>query len=661
MKTDNRFILLILLALSVAFAPHGFRLPLWITLWCHVFWGYRAGAVFFGWPLPSRGLKLGLTVTGVFFVGLYYGIGFNREAAVALLAIMVSLKPYEIHSHRDRMVSLFLGFFVVITSLLFSNSLLMTAYMFISVLTTTTVLVHINHPSGRLRLHFMTAARIMGFSIPLVVFFFFLFPRMQGSLWGFYQSGSARTGFSNRLSPGTITQLVRNNDIAFRVEFHGPKPSPIQLYWRGIVFSYFDGLNWEHLPAGLGRLPRIAVSEPVEYTVILEPHQNKWLFALDLPVFTEARGNLLSDYTILARYPVKQQKTYRVLSVPSYRNYNLSRSWEDYLQIPHLGHKSAKALARNWKSNLNDPQKIIAAALAYFTQNDFQYTLNPPPLGDDPIDRFLFKTRSGYCEHFASVFAFLMRAAGIPARIVGGYLGGEVNPYGDYMIVRQADAHVWVEVWLRGKGWVRVDPTSVVAPARITQGMMAALPPQDQPTFLRNPLLVTANRYLRSLLLGWDALNSFWSRKIIGYSFQSQKALLQRLGLKTDSWQQYLKFFFVTLLLVGIMVFTLAIWLIKKSPSPRNEILHVYQKYCAKLTRAGIPKPPAQGPLDYAFAAITHRPDLEHDIEGITEAYIHLRYGRQKSDGHFRAFTQKVRQFKPKKAAINAGNRFWPY
>ena len=653
MKADNRFILLVLLAFSVAFVPHIFRLPLWITLWCLVFWGYRAGAAVWGWPLPWRTLKLGLTVSGVFLVGIHYGIGFNREASVALLAIMISLKPYEIHSHRDRMVSLFLGFFVVITSLLFSNSLLMTVYMFISVLTTTTVLVHINHPSGRLNYHFMTAARIMGFSIPLMLFFFFLFPRIQGSLWGFYQSGSAKTGFSNHLAPGSITQLVQNDDIAFRVEFHGPKPSPAQLYWRGIVFSYFDGLNWKHLPAGLGRLPRRQASEPIEYTVILEPHQNKWLFALDLPVYTDVRGKLLSDYTIRSRYPVKRQKTYRVLSILSYRNLNPSRRWEDHLQIPPFGHESAKALAQTWKNNLTDPQKIMAAALAYFTQNDFQYTLNPPPLEDDPIDQFLFETRSGYCEHFASAFAFLMRAAGMPARIVGGYLGGEVNPYGDYMIVRQADAHVWVEVWLPKKGWVRVDPTSVVAPARITQGMMAALPPQDQPTFLRNPLWGTANRYWRSLFLGWDALNSFWSRKIIAYSFQSQKAFLQRLGLKTASWQQYLKFFLVALLLVGIMVFILALWLIKKPPAPRDKILRIYQKYCTKLTQAGIPKPPAQGPLDYAVATIANRPDLKCDIEGITQAYIRLRYGAQKSDRDIKRFAQKVRHFKPAKATIN--------
>ena len=656
MKTDDRFILLILMALGVAFVPLISRLPLWVTLWCLSFWGYRAAALLLNWPLPARSLKLALTITGILFVGVHFGIGFNRDTAIALLAIMISLKPFEIRSHRDRMVSLFLGFFVVINSLLFSGSLLMTLYMFISVVITSAVLVHINHPAGRLRNHFATAAGIMGISIPLMVFLFFLFPRMQGSLWGFSQSGSARTGFSNQLSPGTIAHLVRNNAIAFRVEFKGPKPAPEQLYWRGLVFSYFDGNSWKHVPRFSGRVSPIQGGSPVEYTVILEPHQNKWLFALDIPVSSNAKGVVQADHTLAAPYPVRRQTTYQVLSVRTYRIQHLSGRVEEYLQIPLYGHESAKTLAQDWSMNLGSPQKIIQAALTFFRQKDFTYTLNPPLLTKDPIDQFLFETRQGYCEHFASAFAVLMRAAGIPARIIGGYLGGEVNPYGDYLIVRQADAHAWVEVWLQDRGWIRVDPTAVVAPARLAQGMLAALPPEDQPELLGYPLLGTANRYLRSILLGWDALNNFWSIKIIGYSFKSQKALLQMLGLQTESWQHYVKLFAGIMLLGGALVFAFTIWIVKKAPPPKDEVLTIYQKYCSKLSRAGIPRSPAQGPFDYACAVISRRPDLEKSVQTITAAYIRLRYRAEKSVAEIESFKKRVHKFKPARAAAPGNN-----
>ena len=291
---------------------------------------------------------------------------------------------------------------------------------------------------------------------------------------------------------------------------------------------------------------------------------------------------------------------------------------------------------------------VVQTALRYFKSKDFSYSLNPPLLGVDAIDDFLFETRKGYCEHYASAFAFLMRAAGIPARVVAGYLGGELNPYGDYLIVRQSDAHVWVEVWLPGRGWMRIDPTLSVAPSRGAQGAAAALPAAERSN-LRSfygdgPLAAVGQK----LELGWDAINNQWNKWVLGYSNYSQRSLFAKIGLRTGTWTGRVQIFLLCTVLMGVL-FTVLFFRVKgrRFPATTDAVQHLYLKFCQKLDRIGVARSPSQGPLDYAETAIAFRNDLKTSILDIVRLYISLRYAGNDSKDDVRRLKVLVRQFKP--------------
>ncbi|MFC1853825.1 DUF3488 domain-containing protein, partial [candidate division CSSED10-310 bacterium] len=253
MKRVDQYIPLLITTQMIALSPHLSRLPLWIILWCLVFWGYTVLGVKNTWPLPPKLLRQVLTVCGFCGILITYGPVLNRDASVGLLCIMSGLKPLETATHRDRMIIIFMTYFLIISNLFYSNTLLVMLYMFLSVLTTTTVLIHINHPRGHLRLQVRQAARIMLQALPLMIILFFLFPRIQGNLWGLQRTASGKSGFSDKLSPGDIANLVQSNEIAFRVEFKDIMPPPEQLYWRGIVYRYFNGKSWIQEPRKMNR------------------------------------------------------------------------------------------------------------------------------------------------------------------------------------------------------------------------------------------------------------------------------------------------------------------------------------------------------------------------------------------------------------------------
>lgn len=644
MKESQKNIVPILIALIVAIFPHIGRLPLWITLWCVVMWGYMLLSFRFKWSWPGKKIRLGLAAIGIAGLVMTYSTPSGQNAYLGLLAVMAALKPFEINSHRDRMITVFLAYFIVITSLFLSETLAITLYMLFSVWITTAVLVRINDPFGRFKANIKLSALIMAQAIPLMILLFFLFPRIQGSLFGLSLGGSGRSGFSDNLAPGSVASLVENDEVAFRAMFENSIPQSDLLYWRGIVFNSFDGRKWSADKQGQENYTLPQGKNPVSYTIMLEPHNNRWLFVLDMPARIPPQAKLLEDYTLRARRPVKRKLRYEMTSNTSYQTEETNQ-WvlRQLTRLPAGVNPKARNLAKRISGNARNVDEKVNLILDYFKTGGFSYTLRPPRLGANSVDDFIFKSKKGYCEHYASAFAFMLRSVEIPARIIGGYQGGEVNPYADYLIVRQSDAHVWVEVWLKEKGWTRVDPTAVVAPMRISEGMRGSLSPEDLPDFLSRRYF----GFINQIRFGWDAISTRWSAWFEGYSYYEQKTFLKKLGITSGTWDASLKALLLLLVSSGMIVNFYAWFALKSSKQKSDIVKRYYLQFCQKLFRAGFEKQANQGPIDYANYISKNRPDLKNRVTDITNLYVQLRYRGQPSKAVLAEFIQKVKVFAP--------------
>lgn len=644
----------ILAALVVALAPHVLRLPLWILAWVLGFWGYAWGIARQGWLEPGPKTRQTMTLAGLVIGLATYGFSFGLDAGVGLLALMVGLKPLEIRNHRDRMMTLFLSYFLIITNLFYSNALGMTLYMVSSAFISTAVLIRVNDAGGDFGRNLRTTGRIMTVALPLTIVLFVFFPRPYGGLWGTPRPTAGKIGFSDRLMPGSVTDLVDDASIAFRVEFQGPPPPQHQLYWRGIVFTHFDGRTWTPGGRSWRYLPPLADTQPVAYTVTLEPHSQRWLFGLDRPFESSRRTRIYSDGTLRTWRKVNTLFRYDVVSHTRYHTGAFQAEDQPTLYLPEKGNPQARALAQRWIVAAHKPLDIVNRGLAFLRSNQFLYTLQAPPVGPDMVDDFLFKTKRGYCEHYAAAYTFLMRAAGIPARIIGGYLGAEKNPFGDYFIIRQSDAHVWVEVWLRESGWTRVDPTSVVVPARVSQGAAAALASSDRAALTQKYayLGLLADTW-KQIQFGWDLANSQWNQWVIVYSRSQQRALFRGLGLDPGGWKTPL--LGLATVIAGTGLYTLGLLLLaarrrQGSNGSPDEAQQAYLSFCLRMAAAGLPRAPFLGPRDYARAVIAARPDLEPDVRRITSLYVGIRYAPGSRPEQLHTLKTIVRRFKPGKA-----------
>jgi len=529
------------IALTTCLLPHLPRLPAWISLLTIVCIGWRLTAALNGWRPPGRGLRIVLAAGGFAGVIASYGTVNGVEAGSALLVVMMDMKLLETWRRRDYQVLMFIGYFLILSQLLNGPEIWTVPWMALAVWVTTVSLLQSVRVAAPLPAGAAggLVARMLLFALPIMALLFLLFPRVPGPFWSMpTRSGGASTGLTDEMSPGAISALSRSNEVAFRVSFEGPIPPPAQRYWRGPVLHHFDGATWREprgAPAwGDGLFP---AGTPVLYRVTLEPHDRPWLLALDYPEFwTEFGAYRSGDYQLLSRRPVDQLKAYDVRSYPDAQvDLDLPAPLREIdLRLPADRNPQARRLARALRAEFANDRGLLYAVLSRFREEDFVYTLRPPPLaGADPVDEFLFETRRGFCEHYASAFTVLMRAAGIPARVVTGYQGGEVNPLSRRMTVRQSDAHAWSEVWLEGEGWIRVDPTAAVAPERIELSLADALPDGER---LPGQFLRTLPG-LAQLRQGWDAVDAAWNEWVLGYGPERQLALLRSLGISDPDWR----------------------------------------------------------------------------------------------------------------------------
>ncbi|PWT73063.1 MAG: DUF3488 domain-containing protein, partial [Proteobacteria bacterium] len=555
---------------------------------------------------------------------------FGRDASVALLALMLGLKVLELKTLRDAVVVSCLGFFLIITDFLYSQTIPTAGFTLFIMAWLIATLISCQDRAGSIGASraLRNAGTLMLQAAPLMVVMFLLFPRVQGPVFGFpVATSSGVTGLSDSMSPGSLSRLGLSDEVAFRVQFRSAPPPARKLYWRGPVLWDFDGRTWTMGPigsAGSGVVRHASLSKAVDYTVTLEAHNMRWAFAIDLPVAAPRETALTSDYQLLFDRPVRNRVRYDAHSDVDYR-YGADEkpaALARALKLPRGYDPRAVELAHRLRDTSEGDREMIERALDYFRTQPFFYTLEPPALGRNSIDEFLFDSRRGFCEHYASAFVFLMRAAGVPARVVTGYQGGELNPLGHYLIVRQSDAHAWTEVWLSDAGWVRVDPTGAVSPARIQVGISAAVP-SGEPL----PLAVRGNiEALRRLALTMDAVANAWNQWVLGYTPERQLKILESAGFSQASWQTLTVLLMVAAAIaVGVIAF---IALRRLRRSTEDPVARVWRRFCRKLARLGTERSPAEGPLDFAQRAGREQPLLKAKIEAIAGLYLRLRYGK---------------------------------
>jgi transglutaminase-like putative cysteine protease len=621
----------LLAALLAVLAPHVSRLPIWVSVAVTALLAWRAWLLWRRGTLPGKWILIPLTVLGAGGTVLSYGPRFGRDASVALLAIMLGLKVLELKALRDATVVICLGFFLIITNFLYSQTIPTALYMLVIMAWLTATLVAFQDynralpPLRALR----SASALMLQGAPLMLVLFLLFPRVQGPLFGFPQATSAGvTGLSDSMSPGSLSNLSLSDEVAFRVQFHSPPPEAKNLYWRGPVLWDFDGRTWSMGAASTtasGGVRHEGLSEPIKYTVTLEPHYMRWAFAIDLPVAAPADMAFTNDYQLLTARPLRNRLRYEVSSHLRYR-YALDERPEllrRALRLPRGFNPKTVELGQAIRAQSPNDLDVIKQVLNRFRTEPFFYTLVPPELGRDSMDEFLFVTRQGFCEHYAAAFVVLMRAAGVPARIVTGYQGGEMNPLGDYLIVRQSEAHAWAEVWLKDGGWMRVDPTSAVSPARIQIGIAAAVPASDPlPSSVRGGF-----ELLRTLRFTWDAMANSWNQWVLGYTPDRQMKLLNDVGFATATWRT-LALLLMTVAAAVIGVLALLV-LSKLRFATRDPVTRAWSAFCRKLARRGTSRRPEEGPLDFARRAAAEQPPLALRIAAIAELYAELRYAGQ--------------------------------
>ncbi len=630
-------------------APHMAQLPLWISLFSLSAIAWRVAEETGRVPALPRWLLVPLVLFGGIGVFAQYWTIVGRDPGLALLAVMASFKFLESRNHRDILILIFLCYFLLATHFLFGQSMAIALYMLVALAVITSALIAINQRddslpwSNRLKL----AGRMIALALPIMALLFLLVPRIPGPLWGLTEEQRAGiTGLGESMRPGDISNLIQSNEVAFRVDFDGPIPAQNRLYWRGPVMVRYNGREWSQAKHyALRELDVEALGEPVSYTMTVEAHGKNWLLGLDIPIATpqQPESYLSSEYQLTAEHAVNDLTRFPVRSLLDYR-LGLNESF-DYLllatQFPDNRNPRTVALGRQWARQFDDPWQIVQQGLRMFRQQPFVYTLNPPLLGENASDDFLFETRKGFCENYAGSYALLMRAAGIPARIVTGYQGGEINAVGNYLIVRQSDAHAWVEVWLEDRGWVRIDPTAAVSPDRIEGGLDRAL--SDSEALFR---IGQRNPLISQLLFRWDSLQYGWNKWVLQYNRERQMGLMRRLGLGIRSWGDLILTLVGSLgLLVGVYI-AIALW--RGRPVPRTAEQRALERLLKRLKRRGYPKKRAEDLRDYLQRL--HRAGVaDKELESLLESFQRLRYAPGQPDRrHVEQLLQRARRWKPR-------------
>ncbi len=640
--------------LALALVAHLSELPVWLIAAVCAAAAIRLGLAARGRSTPARAIRLCIAAVSIALLFLQYRTFNGLTAGTALLALMAGLKLLELQSHRDFHIVILIIYFLNLAALLHSESFWLLGYViavsWLAGLALMRLSISTPLPEWRPSLHH--AGRILAQALPLTLIFWLFFPRFDGPLWHMpEEKQGAGSGLSDSMSPGDILDLAQSDGIAFRVHYLDATPPSRERYYRGPVLHDFDGHTWrrthsDRTPAP----PLVPAGVAYRYTLSLEPHAHNWLFALDWPTrWDSPDGKLTSDYTLIQPAPVSRPAD---ISAVSYSQVRATETLDSAMRrrdtrLPPGRNPRTILLAQQLRSTHLDDMDFARAVLELFRRQPFFYTLRPPPLAEGSVDEFLFESRRGFCGHYASAFATLMRAAGIPARVVTGYQGGTFNRYADYWILRQSDAHAWDEIWIEGRGWVRIDPTAAIAPERVEGGLNDALA-ADEPL---------AGRWQRhspwtaDLRLRFDALGQQWRRAILQFNQKSQDNLLVMLHVPEPDGRKL-----VMVLAIGL---TLALswltWQVRREMRPpvKDPLVRAYGRLCRKMAHIGIPRQLHEGAEAYAERAAARRPDIAAALSLLCRHYTELRYGprdtSESAPGNGdRLFISGVRAFRPR-------------
>lgn len=619
MSRDKADTLLLLLACALVLAPHAGQVPLWAALTAGALLLWRGWITFRGNRLPPRWLLLPLAVLAMAGVYASFKTLLGREAGVTTLVLLLAFKLLEMHARRDLFVVLFLGCFLILAGFFHSQGIGAALMALLAMVTLLSAQLSFQYCGTvppllqRLRL----GAKIVVLAVPLTLLMFFLFPRIQGPLWslpGDAQSG--RSGLSDTMTPGNIAQLALSDAVAFRVRFLDPAPHQSKLYWRGVVLDSYDGRSWKQQAAttALPMPPAMRARGPaLRHQVTLEPHGKRWLFALELPQsppdLPGLAATILPNGELTAEKPIHDRIRYTAASHVDFALHAEASpaTLRPWLALPSGYNPATQAFAASLRRTTGDDLQLANAVLRHFREQQFRYTLEPPPLGRHAMDEFLFGTRAGFCEHYASAFVVLMRAAGVPARVVTGYQGGEINQVDGFLTVRQSDAHAWAEIWLEGRGWLRIDPTAAVAPGRIESNFARNLSPGGLAGIIDlNPAV---RSWLTSLRFNWDAVNNGWNQWILNYSPDKQKNLLQSLGFETPDWHTL-----AALLLGGsVLVTALMAWPLLAEHRKKDPLQALYLRFCQAMARKGLARHAHEGPRTWRLRLMEAPSALSND------------------------------------------------
>lgn len=614
-----------LLALAAAIVPFLFTLPPWVAGAALVIVGWRLLVLYRHWRQPGLILRFALIFFGILAVVAAFRGFTGATAGGAFLVITASLKALESRSRRDFRIVVLLVFMLLAAAFLLNHSLPLALYAAVLVWFATTALLVMNEgeEASERRLA-LRACRLLAAALPVAIALFLLFPRLPGPLFRFGGlRSSAVSGLADRMAPGSIAALAGSDEIAFRVNVQGDMPPPSERYFRGPVFIRYDGEKWFPAEHDYRRGDFEPRGEPIRYRVLERSNGTHYLFALALPVKVSAKARLTSRYELLSPRRIWNDVAFTATSYPDYRlqpNFLPQAKRRANLALPDGIDPRARALAEKWRRESDEPEQIVQQALDWFRNKPFYYTLAPGLLsGANRIDQFLFETRRGFCEHYAGAFAFLMRAAGVPTRIVTGYAGGEINPYDGWLVLRQANAHAWDEVWLAGQGWVRVDPTSVIPPGRVdpSASTIMASSPSGNARGAEHGFFW----HVGSL---WDAANTLWSQYIIGYDADLQHRFLDKLGL--GKLGPTLTGFLMAGVAIAAGAFVFLLGLVRWRKRREDPARRVYERWCRRLARHGLERRASEGPLDFGHRVARLRPGLAANADAVTTLYLRARY-----------------------------------
>ncbi|UAW96926.1 DUF3488 domain-containing protein [Halopseudomonas nanhaiensis] len=625
----------LLTAQVVVLAPHLPRLPIWVAVLWVVCAVWRVQIQRMRWGYPGKLIKVLALVTTCAGVFVTQGTLIGLDAAVMLLLLLFMLKLLEMRAPRDALVVIYLGFFIVATAFLFDQSIALALYQCFSLLVLVAALVGLQQTPARNdpARAFRTGAVMLFQAIPLMLVLFLVFPRI-GPLWAVNTPGQDRIGLAESMAPGDVAEVARSGNLAFRASFSGDIPPHPQLYWRALTLGHFDGRNWSHSGfASSGPVPPWeAIGDSIDYQVMIPATGQAWTFSLRGATSLDDRLLLTRDFMLQARRPISQTLFYSATSWPQSR---LDPERLDPIQrrvytgLPEGSDPRARAWAAELRKDYPDDSELIQAVLEHFNREPYYYTLRPDRLGRHTNDEFLFDKRRGFCAHFAGAMAFVLRAAGIPARIVAGYQGGEINPRGNYVLVHQFDAHAWVEAWVQGEGWVSVDPTFQVAPERIEEGIQNAI--MDEGSFLEDAPLASARYrtigWVNDIRLAWDDVNYQWQLKVLGYESERQLDFFKR-WLGTTDWQRIGLYALIAALAVMI---PLALWTLRPQRRRRDPRQDAWLKLNRRLARIGLQAGVSEGPRAWQARLSQALPDQRGQLAAFFDDYVRLTYSQEAS------------------------------